>query len=504
MTRPLVLAAGFAAFALLATLNSAGYRYGAADQAFYIPAILRHLDPALFPRDAALIDSQSRLFVLDEIVAWLTSSTGVGLPWWFLTGYLASLGALYAALILLGRSIASSNWTIAAFVALSTLKHRIAKTGANTLEGHFHPRQLAFAIGLLAVAAVLRRRPALALAAVALSGLIHPTTALWFGAWVGVALVVSEPRWRPTLLVAGALAVAAAAGVLMAGFLPTTRMDAAWIATLADKDYIFPDEWSAGTWAINLAYPLVIGLTYLYRRRLGLTTAAEAGVVAGCLALVLAFAASLPFIAAKIAAFVQLQCSRVFWMADTLAMLYVAWWLCEAWRASHGASRAAAGDSPRAPAGPVAIALVLAVVAAVRGSYVLLVEHPGRPLVQATLPADDWGDVSDWIKRSMPAGAHVLADPGHAWKYGFSVRVSAARDVLLEDVKDGSIAMYDRAVALRVAERRAAIGDFAALTPSGVQALASRYDLDCLISERTLPLPELYRNTRFRVYRLQP
>jgi len=37
-------------------MNSAGYRYGASDQAFYIPAIVRHLEPADFPRDAPLID----------------------------------------------------------------------------------------------------------------------------------------------------------------------------------------------------------------------------------------------------------------------------------------------------------------------------------------------------------------------------------------------------------------------------------------------------------------
>ena len=49
--RPLPSAVAVA-FVLLATLNSAGYRYGASDQAFYIPAVLRHLDPALFPRDA--------------------------------------------------------------------------------------------------------------------------------------------------------------------------------------------------------------------------------------------------------------------------------------------------------------------------------------------------------------------------------------------------------------------------------------------------------------------
>ena len=56
-------------FVVLATMNAAGYRYGASDQALYIPAVLRHLDPALFPQDARLIDSHARLMVIDEILA---------------------------------------------------------------------------------------------------------------------------------------------------------------------------------------------------------------------------------------------------------------------------------------------------------------------------------------------------------------------------------------------------------------------------------------------------
>ena len=68
-----------------------------------------------------------------------------------------------------------------------------------------------------------------------------------------------------------------------------------------------------------------------------------------------------------------------------------------------------------------------------------------------------------WIAR-QPLDVHVLADPGHAFKYGVSVRVAAGRDVLLEDDKDGAIAMYSRAIAQRVVERRKALADFPALT----------------------------------------
>ena len=88
--------------------------------------------------------------------------------------------------------------------------------------------------------------------------------------------------------------------------------------------------------------------------------------------------------------------------------------------------------------------------------------------------------------------------------FGTSLRVLAGRDVFLENVKDEAISMYDRRVAQRVAERRVALGDFDHRTASELQALARRYELDVVVSERDLALPELYRNARFRVYRLNP
>jgi hypothetical protein len=67
--RWLLITAGFAIFAVVAIANSAGYRFGASDQAFYLPAAARVLDPSLFPRDGALLDTQARLTAGDEILA---------------------------------------------------------------------------------------------------------------------------------------------------------------------------------------------------------------------------------------------------------------------------------------------------------------------------------------------------------------------------------------------------------------------------------------------------
>ena len=498
---------GAAAFTLLATLNAAGYRYGVGDQAGHIPSILRALDGRLFPRDSALIDAQSRLFVFDELLARAMGLVPASLEAWFLALYLLTLVLLYAGLIRLGDRLLVSRWSIAAFVVVCAIRHRIAKTSANTLEGYFHPRQLAFAIGVLGLGEMLRARPWTALAAAAAASAVHPMTGLWFVVWVGVALFVEQPRLRPALTVGGALGVAAGIGLLAAGFLSVERMDDAWLATLAGKDYLFATDWGAVPWLLNAAYPLVIAVTFLARRRRGLTRPGETGLVAGCLALVAAFAVTLPLVATHVALAVQLQVSRVFWMADVLAMLGLVWWLAEA----RTSPETGAGTAPASPADRSAAArrpqwacAALTVLALARGSYAMFVEHPERSLFALSAPADAWSDVTGFLRRATPPATHVLADPNHAWRFGSSLRVLAARDVFLENVKDEAMSMYDRRMAQRIAERRLALGDFDQRTAPELLSLGRRYDLDVLVSERDLALPEIYRNQQFRVYRLTP
>jgi hypothetical protein len=493
---------GAAAFTLLATLNAAGYRYGVGDQAGHIPSILRLLDNRLFPRDSALIDAQSRLYVFDELLARAMGVVPASLEAWFLALYLLTLVLLYAGLVRLSDRILVSRWAIAAFVAVSAVRHRIAKTSANTLEGYFHPRQLAFAIGVLGLGEMMRARPWTALAAAAAAGAVHPMTGLWFVVWIGVAIFVEQPRLRPALAIGGALGTAAGIALLAAGFLPVSRMDDAWLATLAGKDYLFATDWGVVPWLLNAAYPVIIVATFLARRRRGLIRPGEAGLVAGCLALVAAFVLTLPLVASHVAVAVQLQVSRVFWMADLLAMLGAVWWLAEAGSATP--ADAPADRSPASRTRPQWAFAALAVLAMVRGGYALFVEHPERSIFAVSAPADAWTDVSSYLLRATPPGTHVLADPNHASRFGSSLRVLAARDVFLENVKDEAMSIFDRRMAQRIAERRIALGDFEQRTAPELLALGRRFDLDVVVSERDLALPEIYRNPQFRVYRLTP
>ncbi len=480
------------AFAVLATLNAGGYRYGASDQAFYIPAILHQLDPALYPRDWAMIGAQGRYFLLDELMAAVMRATGLSLPALFLLAQAAALAALYAGAIGLGRTVLTTPWAMAAWVAALTLRHRIAKTGVNTLEGYFHPRVLVCGLGLLSLALLVRDRPWWALALAVASGALHPTTAACFVVLIAVAIVVMRPRARRPL------AAASGAAALWMGLqawrgrsvFDLAIMDGDWLALVATKDYTFPTAWSFDTWAINLIAPLALGGALLARRRAGRLAPVEAGLGLGAAALVAGFVASLPFIAAGVALAVQLQTSRVLWPVELLATLYAVWWLAEA---------------PAAPARrwrPAVVAALLVAVSVSRGIYVGFVEHPERATVDIDLPDDDWTEALEWVADHTPPTAYVLADPGHAWKFGTAVRIGAERDVYLEETKDVAMAMYSRGAAARVRDRIDRVAGFADFDEAALRALAAREGLTVLVTERQLQLPVLHAEDDVRVYRL--
>ena len=238
-------------FGLLVTANSAGYRFGISDQAFYIPAIDLWRWPDLFPRDRLLLEPQARRTVIDEALGWICRATGLSLEPLFLLAYACTIATFTAGVALVGRSLFRSPWAIAGLIGGAVAAPPIPETAANTFEGYFHPRVLAFAIGLVGVGLLLHRQRALALAVSALAVAVHPTTGGWFLVWLGAAAWVMAPvRTRWIAGIAGAamllLTALAARDELAAGL---TIMDPAWTAAFSNRDYVFPlSSWSVGTW----------------------------------------------------------------------------------------------------------------------------------------------------------------------------------------------------------------------------------------------------------------
>ena len=510
--RCLALFAGASAFCLLVLLNVGGYRYGVSDQAFYIPIVRQGLEPGLFPHDAPLLAVQNRLLAFDDWFAPLVRITGQSLPAAFFAAYLAGLALLYAASLILARGLCRTWWGVAALTAALTLRHRIPDTAVNSLEAYMHPRQIAFAVGLLAVGLFLRGRSAAAAWIVAGACLIHPTTALWFVILLGVAALVADPAARRPLVVFAGVALPAAIVLLAGPFREQLgTMNAAWTALLESKDYLLATQWPLMTWFANLGLAAIILAAFRYRRALGMTGAREQGLVAGCLVLLALFFVSVPLASVGIALVVQLQFSRIFWLLDVIAIAYAAWFVVESPAGVRGPTarraetRPGRRDAACAPALPrVRRAAVAAVVLAslARGSYVTLVERADHALVEIDLPATEWTDIMQWAGE-RPVGTNFLADPGHAWRYGSSVRAASGRDVYLESVKDIGIAIYSETMAARIGRRITELGDFAALDPAHARWLAERHDLDYLVTEHDMALPLVHRNGGFAVYDLR-
>jgi hypothetical protein len=501
-SRTAAWAAAGLVFILLATANAGGYRYGGSDLAFHVPAVIRALNPETFPRDAIVIDAQARLMITDEALAAVIRATGASIEWVFFASYLVALVVMWTGVVLVGGRLYRTPWATVALAAIVTLRHRIPRTSVNSFEPYFNPRMLAFGCGLLAIAALLRRRTWSALALVAVAAALHLTTGLWFGILIGVAVSSLDPRLRRPALAGGVALAAFGAWAVTFGPLAATmtRMDAEWLAAIESKDDLFPSAWPAWVWCANLALPAVLWLVHRARTARGDARPEDGALVWGALALTAVFLATVPASAARWALPTELQASRAFWPIDFLTAAYLV---------ALASERAARLSSP------VALRLgacALAALSLVRGVYVMRAEFPDRPLFAVHLRQTPWQDAMDWLKR-QPLDVHVLADPGHAWKYGTSVRVAAGRDVFLEDTKDSALAIYSRPVAQRVVERRRVLGAVdSSWTAAGsstipetfVRQLADGYGVDYLVTEATLPLQLAFGNSQFHVYALSP
>ena len=166
---------------------------------------------------------------------------------------------------------------------------------------------------------------------------------------------------------------------------------------------------------------------------------------------------------------VQLQISRVFWLVDVVATIYV--------RRRAGRTSAIATARRAGRRWPRCWSLAVG-----RGVYIMLVERPERRAVRGA-PAGRRLARRDALAGATAAGAsHVLADPGHA----LEVRHQRPRGGRARRLPRGSEGLGDRDLLARRgrAGRGAHGGDRRLLRADRrrARALAMRYDLDYLVT----------------------
>ncbi|HTW57790.1 MAG TPA: DUF6798 domain-containing protein [Terriglobales bacterium] len=147
---PLSLLTAFA-FAVM------GYHPGLEDDAFYLAAIKRNLNPALFPHDSQFFTVQFQATIFDKLIAFSTRLSHLPLAWVELFWQLAAIFFMLHGCWRISRRCfrgGSEQWAAVTMIA-ALLTLPVSGTAINLADQYLHPRNLATAAILAAIVAVL-------------------------------------------------------------------------------------------------------------------------------------------------------------------------------------------------------------------------------------------------------------------------------------------------------------------------------------------------------------
>jgi hypothetical protein len=231
-----------------------GYHPGTEDDGVYLAAVKADLNQSLYPHDSAFFRLQLQATVFDRLIASFVTTTGIPVAWADLFWQLLSLfGILWAA-----HSIARhlfpdprAHWAgIAMLAAMFTLP--VAGTALLVVDQHLHPRNLATALILLAIARILDRKPGQSAVLLLLALVIHPIMSA-FGISFCLFLLLTQSE-AVTLWLTPATQPLAAALPMSWIFDPPS---VTWRRALETRRYYFLTQWTWYEWLGALG-PLVL------------------------------------------------------------------------------------------------------------------------------------------------------------------------------------------------------------------------------------------------------
>ncbi len=159
-SKDLVIIAGIAILAFLVM----GYHPGLEDDSFYLAAIKRDLNPALFPHDADFFRIQFQATIFDKLIAFSVRLVHLPLPWMAVLWQFAAIFFLIHGCWRISRRCfprSEAQWASTVLIgALLTLP--LPGIAIAIADQYLHPRTLATAAILAAIVAVIDNKPRLA------------------------------------------------------------------------------------------------------------------------------------------------------------------------------------------------------------------------------------------------------------------------------------------------------------------------------------------------------
>ena len=268
-----------------------GYHPGLEDDAFYLAAIKKDVNPALFPHDADIFRLQFQATVFDKLIALSLHWTHVPLEWGILFWqWTATFLILWGCWRISRRCFAEvgAQWAGVIMVAV-LLTLPVSATALSLTDQHLHPRALATAAILAAIVAAIDGRRVLVAALLTAAFCVHAIMAA-FGASYCLFLM-----WKPAER-GGQRRTAVLASLLPLGWIFDPATDA-WRQAAATRPFYFVSHWH---WyeLLGVVAPLVLLWWFrelaLRRHSLVLARVAERLVYFGVFQLLVALAIVLP------------------------------------------------------------------------------------------------------------------------------------------------------------------------------------------------------------------
>jgi hypothetical protein len=236
-----------------------GYHPGLEDDAFYLAAIKRNLNPSLFPHDSDFFRLQFQATVFDKLIAFSARLSHLPLDWICLLWQLAAIFFLLHGCWRIARRCFSqppAQWAAVTTVAV-LLTLPVSGIAINLADQYLHPRTLATAAIVAAIVAVLDRRLWLAGLLLAVAFSIHAIMASFGISFCALLL------WNQHASLPKRPAAALAAAILLPlGWIFEPASDA-WRQAAATRGFYLLRRWEWYEW-LGVFAPLI--LLYVFSR----------------------------------------------------------------------------------------------------------------------------------------------------------------------------------------------------------------------------------------------
>lgn len=471
-----------AALTLLAIVVH-GYHGFVEDAEIYLPGVLKHLDPALFPRNTAFFDSHAGMTLFPALMAGSIRLSHLGTGGMLLFWHVATVFGLLLACFRVARLCFAEKHAVWCGVVLvaSLLTLPVAGTALYIMDQYVTSRSFSTPASMMALASLLERRYLQGAFWVAFSMAVHPLMALFL-------IVLASTVW---LFDSGIAPRPLTFWLFPLSLFPP--MSAAYRQVLLSRAYFFLTNWSWYEWVgIFAPCAIVIWMAIAVRRfRLGPLApllAAVAVFEAVCFGAALVISVPGP-----LERFAEIQPMRCLLLVYIL-MFLAGGCLLGKWILRRRMWRWALLFAP------LCAGMAMAQVDLFPDS-----RHLELPWAR---PGNAWVEGFDWIRNHTPVDAYFALDPDYERLPGEDVhgfRAIARRSMLADNGKDsGAVSMFP-ALAGQWKEQVDARRGWRNFARPDFEKLKARYGVDWVVLEqpgvRGLDCP--YGNGRILVCRVE-